>query len=592
METNGDREPLRPNIRLFAKVFLIVIALLFVAALIIRMVGLNPSEIWDWYDLDDIRNNLDSNYILMNHLDSSTAGYEELASETANEGKGWQPIGTAPPTQFDPNEPYNQPNLFTGTFKGQGYEIRDLVINRPDETYVGLFGFLSEGGVIENVGVANEIVIGEWCVGGLVGANAGHISNSYLAASNVGGNLSVGSLVGINGGDVSNSYFTAGNVTGNSLIGGLMGSNYLGTVRNSHYDYDEVLINQESVITIGALFGEDFKQWLTNGKFLDVNQRLSQDNGYYLINNVRDFRQLVAFGQDSSLKFRLKGDLDLAHEPNFFVPYLDGEFHGNGYKISHLTFNFDFVSQVGLFGYLAAGAKVSGACVENVNVTSCIYLGGVVGYNKGTINNSYATGIVNGQQFIGGVVGSNEGTVSNCYATGNVSGDWPIGGVVGLNQGTVSNCYATSNVSGNWFPVGGLVGSNSGTVTDSYAAGSVSGESCVGGLVGYNSGTVRKSYSAGSVVGKSPVGGLVGCSHEGNISNSFWDKDICSTVTGVGEGVPTEITGKPTTEMRDITTFSGVGWNIIAVASPGMRNPSYIWNIVNGLTYPFLNWQW
>ena len=589
METNENREPLRANIGLFARVFLIVIALFFVAALIIRMVGLNPLEIWDWYDLDNIRNNLDGNYILMNQLDSTTAGYEELASGIANEGKGWQPIGTVPPDQFDPNEPYNQPNPFTGTFEGQGYEIRDLFINRPDETYVGLFAF--QGGVIRNVGVANATVTGEWCVGGLAGANAGRVSNCYLAASNVIGNSSVGSLVGINGGDVSNSYFTAGSVIGNSLIGGLMGSNLLGTVRNSHYNYDEVLINRENVITIGALCNEDFEQWLTDDKFLDVNQRLSQDNGYYLINNVGDFRQLLAFGQDGSLKFRLTSDLDLADEPNFFIPYLDGQFHGNGYRISHLTFNFDFVSQVGLFGYVSSGAKVSGARVENVNVTSCIYLGGVAGYNEGTINNSCATGIVNGQQCIGGVVGSNEGTVSNCYATGNVSGDWPIGGVVGLNQGTVSSCYATSNVSGDWFTVGGLVGSNSGTVSDSYAAASVSGESCVGGLVGYNSGTVRKSYSAGSVRGKSSIGGLVGCSHEDNISNSFWDKDTCSTVTGVGEGTPTEITGKSTEEMHDITTFSLAGWNIIRVANPDMRNPSYVWNIVDGATYPFLNWQ-
>jgi hypothetical protein len=43
----------------------------------------------DWYDLDAIRYNLGGNYILMNELDSTTAGYTELASETATCGKGW-----------------------------------------------------------------------------------------------------------------------------------------------------------------------------------------------------------------------------------------------------------------------------------------------------------------------------------------------------------------------------------------------------------------------------------------------------------------------------------------------------------------------
>jgi hypothetical protein len=43
--------------------------------------------------------------------------------------------------------------------------------------------------------------------------------------------------------------------------------------------------------------------------------------------------------------------------------------------------------------------------------------------------------------------------------------------------------------------------------------------------------------------------------------------------------------------MENITTFSGATWNIVAVASSGTRNPSYIWNIVDDETYPFLSWQ-
>jgi hypothetical protein len=50
-------------------------------------------------------------------------------------------------------------------------------------------------------------------------------------------------------------------------------------------------------------------------------------------------------------------------------------------------------------------------------------------------------------------------------------------------------------------------------------------------------------------------------------------------------------TGKTTAEMKSITTFSGAAWNIVAVASVGVRNPAYIWNIVTGVTYPFLSWQ-
>jgi len=86
------------------------------------------------------------------------------------------------------------------------------------------------------------------------------------------------------------------------------------------------------------------------------------------------------------------------------------------------------------------------------------------------------------------------------------------------------------------------------------------------------------------VSGNEQVGGLVG--RNGNtVSNSFWDTQTSGQTTSAGG------TGENTTQMMDIATFSGVGWNIIAVANLGTRNYSYIWNIVTGVTYPFLNWQ-
>ena len=176
------------------------------------------SEIWDWYDLDAIRDNLSGSHILMKDLDSTTAGYTELASNTANQEKGWQPIGT-------------QDNAYTGTFDGQGYEISDLFINRPSEADVGLFGVVDERGIIRNVGVMNADVTGEWLAGSLVGLSFGTVSNCYCSGS-VSGNDQVGALVGHNDGTVSNSYST-GSVSGNDLVGGLVGSS-IDTVSNSH----------------------------------------------------------------------------------------------------------------------------------------------------------------------------------------------------------------------------------------------------------------------------------------------------------------------------------------------------------------------
>lgn len=179
-------------------------------------------EIRDWHDLHAVRHHPSRSYVLMNDLDSATPGYMELASSTADQGKGWQPIGTSD-------------EGFTGSFDGQGYEIRDMSIYRPDESPVGLFGAVGEGGVIENVGVVNAGVTGEWGVGCLVGANWGTVSDSYSSGS-VSGDDHVGGLVGGNAGGVSNSYSNA-SVDGHWDVGGLLGANdSRGAVSNSYSD--------------------------------------------------------------------------------------------------------------------------------------------------------------------------------------------------------------------------------------------------------------------------------------------------------------------------------------------------------------------
>jgi branched-chain amino acid transport system substrate-binding protein len=736
-------------------------------------------EIRDWHDLDAVRNNLDGTYLLMNDLDSTTAGYEELASPTANGGKGWEPIGHL---TVDPVHDYNVNPIdaFTGSLDGQGYEIRDLFINRPDEDGVGLFGCAGEGHVIENLGAVNAEVTGHVYVGSLVGENRqGTASNSYSAGSVtgddyvgglVGGNRwdrgyvrnsystasvtginNVGGLAGGNWGTVINSYststvtgrwtigglvgwnhmgtvtnsYSAGTVSGEGSVGGLVGGHRDGTVSNSYYDYDNVRINGKRIITIGALSNEDFDQWLANDKFLDVSERLSQEDGYYLINDVNDFKELLAFGQNPSLKFRLKKDLNLGDEPGFYIPYLAGQFDGNEHKIRNLSFHSDFVTQVGLFGYLASGGVVTGVSAENVNIFSNGIVGGLVGENDGTVSDSCSTGRVGGWWSVGalaGWIGWHGGTVSNSHynyedflindghmitigalsnqdfdlwlandksldvnerlsqedgyylindvsdfkqllafgqddslkfrlkndldlatqfnfyipylagefdgnghkisnlrlrfnfaaqvglfgylASGGevsrvgvenvnlaVNGAQEAGGLVGGSSGTVSNSYSSGVVGGRTNNVGGLVGWNEGTVSNSYSTGSVTGDWSVGGLVGcnywnaWNPGTVSNSYSSGSVSSSQPeVGGLVG-SAGGTTGNSFWDIETSGQSTSHG-GV-----GKTTAEMQTIATFSGAGWNIVVVADPDMRNPSYIWNIVDGLTYPFLSWQ-
>jgi len=95
---------------------------------------------------------------------------------------------------------------------------------------------------------------------------------------------------------------------------------------------------------------------------------------------------------------------------------------------------------------------------------------------------------------------------------------------------------------------------------------------------------VSNSYSIGSVSGNEDVGGLVGRNY-GTVHDSFWDTQTSGQATSDGG------TGRTTAQMKSITTFSSAGWNVIAVGGYDERDPAYIWNIVNGVTYPFLSWQ-
>ena len=100
---------------------------------------------------------------------------------------------------------------------------------------------------------------------------------------------------------------------------------------------------------------------------------------------------------------------------------------------------------------------------------------------------------------VGGLVGWNEGTITNSYTEVSVLGEdgsVSVGGLAGNNRSgaMIENSYATGTVSGGSF-VGGLAGNNNGTITNSYARGEVPGsgtcpnpdiEVCIGGLFGFN----------------------------------------------------------------------------------------------------------
>ncbi len=203
-----------------------------------------------------------------------------------------------------------------------------------------------------------------------------------------------------------------------------------------------------------------------------------------------------------------------------------GSYNGMNYTISDLQISGS--DEIGLFGYSIGVLQNIG--LINVNVLGNDYVGSLVGYNRGEIQ--------------------------NIYATGSVSGAMQVGGLVGYNEGDA-------------------------TITNSYAAVSVTGAERVGGLVGYNSGAhISFCYATGLVSGQNDVGGFLGLEIFGSVNDNFWNID--QNTIGVGfDDDPAGVTGLTTAQMQDQAEFTN--WDFTDT-----------WQMDNGCVndgYPIFQWQ-
>ncbi|MFW6176251.1 MAG: PKD domain-containing protein [Thermoplasmatota archaeon] len=506
----------------------------------------DPYQISNVTQLQNMNEDLSAHYELVNDID---------ANETRdwNDGKGFAVVGT-------------RQNIFRGNLDGKGYRIFGLWINRTNSGYVGLLGHLHQTASVKGIGLIDANVKGWIDVGMLVGENSGTVNNSY-SIGNVSGNSKVGGLVGENGGTISNSY-AAGNVSGNTMVGGLVGLSF-GTLNNSHYNLNEVLINGEHHITRGALYKSQYKDWISNDKNLDISDyqsTLVPSKDYYLLDNVQGIKNMLGFVDKEEYKFRFSSDIDLSNEPGLYLPYLSADLDGDGHTIKNLHLNFSTRDPGGFIGILEEKTSVMNLGIVDANVSGYCPVALFVGVNAGTVSNSFANGIVNGNEDVGGLVGSNSGTVKKSYTSGIVNGSLHVGGLVGWNFASINNSHAINAVKG---------------IED------------VGGLVGVNIGTLRNTYAVGNVSGSTDVGGLVGVKHgyDSTVNNSFWDVDTTGQSSSEGG------TGKTTSMMKNISTFTDTlteglnePWDFFGNSNDDDGNED-IWsineNVNNG--YPYLS---
>ena len=158
---------------------------------------------------------------------------KDVCGPTLDSGQpvSWTPIGNI----IDEEAPDSFG--YTGTFNGDGHTISGLYI-AGDDNDQGLFGYLDQGGIVQNLTVSGT-VSGGWYVGGVVGRNDGTVKNCYNTGAVSGSGWCVGGVVGKNnGGTVENCYNTGAVNSSGNRVGGVVGDNG-GTVKNC-YNTDAV----------------------------------------------------------------------------------------------------------------------------------------------------------------------------------------------------------------------------------------------------------------------------------------------------------------------------------------------------------------
>ena len=427
-----------------------------------------------------------------------------------------------------------------------------------------------KGFSIANAQNSGEIISsgGEY-VGGISGYSR---DTSYSGTISNTGNISaskaerVGGVVGyLLGGTLTNAN-NGGKVVGKSHVGGVVGviewgqvngatnsGNVFGTIDTSD--------NNKGGYNVGGIAG-----WLSR----DSNA----SNGTAIQGTLNNTGCVSGTDAVGGIIGRIESDGNATFDWNATV------------NISSSSLNDDFDGILGrsyvggAIGYLSAKVTIQGSigisgCDVDSNGFDGYAIGGIVGYNAGTIKKKNTSDVIvcavrviargsstvgsiayNGNTYsgsiIGGIVGFNAGTIDGATRTNRANGDALdvistssrdyLGGIAGVNLGTLKNCENTSTYVGllqstkyGGQYVGGVVGYNAGDIEKCKSTSTVNGTKYVGGLIGCNdkSELVVDGYTnTATVMGDNSVGGIVGATvasltiknstNSGNISGAYY----------------------------------------------------------------------
>lgn len=188
--------------------------------------------------------------------------------------------------------------------------------------------------------------------------------------------------------------------------------------------------------------------------------------------------------------------------------------------------------------------------------------GGLVGYASATdIDESSSTVIMQDRNLhgAGGLVGCHYGgSITSSFAKGSLAGVDGIGGLIGDASVLRADDELQETL----------------TIIDSFADVATFGRDAIGGLTGWGDAIdIENAYALGEVISttetREKAKGIIGDDWGGTSStavNTFWNAE--TTGIAIPEDPETALgTGKTTADLRDISTFSGAGWDIGTGAS-------------------------
>jgi|GEM_PF-2190851 len=332
----------------------------------------------------------------------------------------------------------------------------------------------------------------------------------------------------------------------------------------------------------------------------------------YLIYTVEQLNAIGVNPNDWDAHFKVMATLDLAeyHTGNSFntigspeIPF-SGVFDGNDFEIINFSQGEQSEDIVGLFRVVdGPDAVIKNLWLINPTVevagdaegtSICHYAGALVGKMlQGTIFRCHVETIDEegevagypglaetiGANYIGGMIGFNAGTILESSAMIDVSGYDYGGGLCGWNEGTIEECFSAGVTVSGHDQIGGLVGQNAsgGVILNSYSRKEVFSHDQTGGLVGQNDGVVEKCYATGHVMENSDNrGGLIGENENGTVIGCFWDIETCGELNNNEVGTPLF-----TAEMQAELTYTAAGWDF---TTP-------VWSIYEAIDYPVFWWE-